>query len=70
MHYSSVTKKSLFSVAVCALLAAAPAKATVGGDGYGKNERGPQQSASTPAVPVARLLDQRISMWALPGQSD
>src|ERR1700752_1686787 len=28
MHYSSVTKKSLFSAAVCALLAAAPAKAT------------------------------------------
>jgi len=29
MHSASVTKKSLFSVAVCALLAAAPAKATV-----------------------------------------
>jgi len=29
MHYSSVTKKSLFSAAVCALLAAAPAKATI-----------------------------------------
>jgi hypothetical protein len=50
--------------------AAAPAKATIGSDGYGKNERSPQQSASTPAVPVARLLDQRISIWALPGQSD
>ena len=29
MHSASVTKKSLFSVAVCALLAAAPAKATI-----------------------------------------
>src|SRR6266404_8509966 len=29
MHYASVTKKSLFSVAVCALLAAAPAKAII-----------------------------------------
>jgi len=29
MHSASVTKKSLFSVAVCALLVAAPAKATV-----------------------------------------
>jgi len=29
MHYASVTKKSLFSVAVCALVAAAPAKATI-----------------------------------------
>jgi len=29
MHYSSVTKKSLFSAAVCALLAAAPAKAII-----------------------------------------
>ncbi len=29
MHYLSVTKKSLFSAAVCALLAAAPAKATI-----------------------------------------
>jgi hypothetical protein len=29
MHYASVTKKSLFSAAVCALLAAAPAKATI-----------------------------------------
>src|SRR5947208_6604626 len=29
MHYPSVAKKSLFSVAVCALLAAAPAIATI-----------------------------------------
>ena len=29
MHYSPVTKKSLFSAAVCALLAAAPAKAII-----------------------------------------
>jgi len=29
MHSASVTKKSLFSAAVCALLAAAPAKATI-----------------------------------------
>jgi len=29
MHYSSVTKKSLFSAAICALLAAAPAKAII-----------------------------------------
>jgi len=29
MHYAPVTKKSLFSAAVCALLAAAPAKATI-----------------------------------------
>jgi PEP-CTERM motif-containing protein len=29
MHYPSVTKKSLFSAAVCALLVAAPAKATI-----------------------------------------
>ena len=29
MHSASVTKKSLFSVAVCSLLAAAPAKATI-----------------------------------------
>ena len=29
MHYSPVTKKSLFFAAVCALLAAAPAKATI-----------------------------------------
>ena len=29
MHYSSVIKKSLFSAAVCALLATAPAKATI-----------------------------------------
>jgi hypothetical protein len=29
MHYPSVTKKSLFSAAVCALLAAAPAKGTI-----------------------------------------
>src|SRR6476620_12494906 len=29
MHSASVTKKSLFSAAVCALLAAAPTKATV-----------------------------------------
>ena len=29
MHFAPVTKKSLFSAAVCALLAAAPAKATI-----------------------------------------
>src|SRR6476660_650750 len=29
MHYSSVTKKSLFSAAICALLATAPAKAII-----------------------------------------
>jgi PEP-CTERM motif len=29
MHYSPVTKKSLFSAAICALLAAAPAKAII-----------------------------------------
>jgi hypothetical protein len=29
MHYASVIKKSLFSAAVCALLAAAPARATI-----------------------------------------
>jgi PEP-CTERM motif len=29
MHYTPLTKKSLFSAAVCALLAAAPAKATI-----------------------------------------
>ena len=33
MHYSPVTKKSLFAAAVCALLAAAPAKATVYDEG-------------------------------------
>ena len=33
MHSASVTKKSLFSVAVCALLAAAPAKATIYDEG-------------------------------------
>jgi hypothetical protein len=50
--------------------APAPAKATICGDGYGKNERSQQQSASTPAMPVACLLDQRISMWPLPGRRD
>src|SRR5205809_8082631 len=29
MHYTPVTKKSLFSATICALLAAAPAKATI-----------------------------------------
>jgi hypothetical protein len=52
MHHASVTKKSLFSAAVCALLAAAPAKATmyneaVSGD-LSNNQAAPTALTLTP----------------------
>jgi hypothetical protein len=50
MHYSSVTKKSLFSAAVCALLAAAPAKATI----YDEAVSG--DLSNNPAAPTALTL--------------
>ena len=54
MHYAPVTKKSLFSAAVCALLAAAPAKATiydeaVSGD-LSNNQAAPTALTLTPGL--------------------
>ena len=54
MHSASVTKKSLFSVAVCALLAAAPAKAiifdeAVSGD-LSNNQAAPTALTLTPGL--------------------
>ena len=54
MHYLSVTKKSLFSAAVCALLAAAPAKAiifdeVVSGD-LSNNKAAPTALTLTPGL--------------------
>ena len=50
MHYSPVTKKSLFSVAVCALLAAAPAKAII------FDEAVSGDLSNNPAAPTALAL--------------
>ena len=51
MHYPPVTKKSLFSAAVCALLvAAAPAKATI------YNEAISGDLSNDPAAPTALTL--------------
>jgi hypothetical protein len=50
MRYSSVTKKSLFSAAVCALLATAPAKATI----YDEAVSG--DLSNDPAAPTALTL--------------
>jgi hypothetical protein len=50
MHYALVTKKSLFSAAVCALLAAAPAKATI------YSEAGSGDLSNDPAAPTALTL--------------
>ncbi len=50
MHYLSVTKKSLFSAAVCALLAAAPAIATI----YDEAVSG--DLSNDPAAPTALTL--------------
>jgi len=50
MHYTPVTKKSLFSAAVCALLAAAPAKATI------YNEAGSGDLSNDPGTPTALTL--------------
>ena len=50
MHSASVTKKSLFSAAVCALLAAAPAKATI------YNEAVLGDLSNDPAAPTALTL--------------
>ena len=50
MHSASVTKKSLFSAAVCALLVAAPAKATV----YDEAISG--DLSNNPAAPTALTL--------------
>jgi len=50
MHYPSVAKKSLFSAAVCALLAAAPAKATI------YNEAVSGDLSNNPAAPTALTL--------------
>src|SRR5438128_4773256 len=50
MHYSPVTKKILFSAAVCALLAAAPAKATI----YDEAVLG--DLSNDPAAPTALTL--------------
>jgi hypothetical protein len=50
MHYSSVTKNSLFSAAVCALLAAAPAKATI------YDEAGSGDLSNDKAAPTALTL--------------
>ena len=50
MHSASVTKKSLFSAAVCALLAAAPAKATI------YNEAVSGDLSNSPAAPTALTL--------------
>src|SRR5437016_13896890 len=54
MHYTPVTKKSLFSAAVCALLAAAPAKAiifdeAVSGD-LSNNKAAPTALTLTPGL--------------------
>ena len=50
MHFAPVTKKSLFSAAVCALLAAAPAKATI----YDESVSG--DLSNNPAAPTALTL--------------
>src|SRR5437016_6284182 len=50
MRYTPVTKKSLFSAAVCALLAAAPAKATI----YDEAVSG--DLSNDPAAPTALTL--------------
>ena len=50
MHFAPVTKKSLFSAAVCALLAAAPAKATI------YNEAVSGDLSNNPAAPTALTL--------------
>jgi hypothetical protein len=50
MHHASVTKKSLFSAAVCALLAAAPAKATM------YNEAASGDLSNNQAAPTALTL--------------
>ena len=50
MHYASVTKKSLFSAALCALLAAAPAIATI------YDEAGSGDLSNNQAAPTALTL--------------
>jgi PEP-CTERM motif len=50
MHYASVTKKSLFSAALCALLAAAPAIATI------YDEAGSGDLSNSQAAPTALTL--------------
>src|SRR5512133_608305 len=54
MHYAPVTKKSLFAMAVCALLAAAPAKATVYDEAVSgelsKNKAAPTALTLTPGL--------------------
>jgi hypothetical protein len=50
MHFAPVTKKSLFFAAVCALLAAAPAKATI------YNEAVSGDLSNNPAAPTALPL--------------
>jgi PEP-CTERM motif len=50
MYYSSVTKKSLFSTAICALLAAAPAKAII------FDEAMSGDLSNNPAAPTALTL--------------